>query len=517
MTGQAHITTPAVVGLELPADLSEAFRDEILVGGKWRRGEGALIRSADPATGRLFAELHAATIDDVDEAVEAGLRAAAGSGWADWLPHERAAVLHRIGDLIEQSADTISAIQTLDTGKTRGETRGLALSAARTFRYTAAALETMTGELTPPRGDYLTIALWEPIGVVGAITPWNSPIASDAQKVAPALAAGNAVISKPPVWAPWVSLYLARLCEQAGLPPGLFSVLPGPGRTVGEALVAHPHVGKITFTGGTTTGKRLGQVAAHKVMPVTLELGGKSPSIVFADADLDQAVAGLLYGIFSSTGQSCIAGSRIFVHTDVYDEVVGRLVAAARNLRVGPGDDPRTQVGPLITHQHRDAVAGMVDAAVDAGARVLCGGRAPAEPELADGAYYLPTVLAEVTNDARICQEEVFGPVAVVLPFSDEDSLVAQANDTVFGLACGLWTKDLTRAWRVARRIQAGTVWINTYKQFSISTPFSAMKQSGIGTEKGRDGIRSYMNQKSVYIDVSGVPLSWARLSEEES
>lgn len=502
--------------MHVPAEVASVLRDEIPVGGAWRQGRGELIRSVDPATGRVFAELHGATVADVDEAVERGLQAVADSGWADWLPHERAVVLHRIGDLIEESADVISAIQTLDTGKTRGETRGLAMSAAKTFRYMAAALETMTGDLTPSRGEFITLATWEPMGVVGAITPWNSPIASDAQKIAPALAAGNAVVSKPPVWAPWISVYLARLCEQAGLPAGLLSVLPGPGRTVGETLVAHPKVSKITFTGGTSTGRHLGKVAADKVMPVTLELGGKSPTIVFPDADLELTVAGLLYGIFSSTGQSCIAGSRIFVHTDVYDELVDRLVAGAQELVVGPGDDPRTHVGPMITHEHRDGVAAMVDAAVAAGARVLCGGGSPEAPELAEGAYYLPTVLADVTNDALICQEEVFGPVAVVLPFTDEDDLIGQANDTVFGLACGIWTRDFVRAWRVARRVQAGTVWVNTYKQFSISTPFSATKQSGIGTEKGRDGIRSYMNQKSIFIDVSGQPMSWARRQEED-
>lgn len=503
--------------VQLPSVLESVFRDEIPVGGTWRQGRGDLIRSVDPATGRVFAEVHGATPEDVDEAVERGLQAVAQSGWADRLPHERAAVLHRIGDLIEESADIISVVQTLDTGKTRGETRGLAMSAAKTFRYVGAAVETMTGDLTPSRGDYITLATWEPMGVVGAITPWNSPIASEAQKIAPALAAGNAVVSKPPVWAPWVSIYLARLCEEAGLPAGLLSVLPGPGGTVGEALVAHPQVSKITFTGGTSTGRHLGKVAADKVMPVTLELGGKSPTIVFPDADLDLTIAGLLYGIFSSTGQSCIAGSRIFVHSDVYDELVERLVAGAEALVVGPGDDPRTHVGPMITHQHRDGVAAMVDAAVAQGARVLCGGARPDAPELAQGAYYLPTVLADVTNDALICQEEIFGPVAVVLPFTDEDDLIDQANDTVFGLACGIWTRDFVKAWRIARRVQAGTVWVNTYKQFSISTPFSAAKQSGIGTEKGRDGIRSYMNQKSIYIDVSGEPLSWARQQEEEA
>lgn len=491
-------------------ELAGVLRDEVPVAGRWLRGTGDPITSVDPASAQPFAVLHATTVDDVDTAVKTGLDVARRE-WRDRLPHQRARVLHQIGDLIDERAETISLLQTLDTGKTRDETYALATSAANTFRFMAAALETMTGDLTPSRGPYLTFATWEPIGVVGTITPWNSPISSDAQKIAPALAAGNAVVAKPPVWAPWTTLLLARICEEAGLPPGLLSVLPGPGRTVGEALVTHPDVGKISFTGGTATGKHLGRLAADKIMPVTLELGGKSPTIVFPDADLDQTVAGVMYGIFSSTGQSCIAGSRVFVHRSVYDDFLSRFVSATENLVVGPGDDPLTQVAPLITHSHRDQVADMVAQAVTAGATVAAGGRVPDDPGLSDGAYYLPTILTDVLNDDVISQEEVFGPVAVVLPFDDEEELTALANDTVFGLACGIWTKDLLKAWRVAQRIQAGTVWINTYKQFSISTPFSGLKESGIGTEKGRDGILSYMNQKSIYVDVSDEPLPWAR------
>lgn len=490
--------------------LGHLLRDEVLVGGRWRTGTGAVIDTVDPSTGETFAHLHGATVEDVDEAVRAGERAAVESGWRAALPHERAEVLRRIGDAVERRADEISALQTLDTGKTRGETLALAHSAANTFRYTASALETLEDQITPPRGPYLTIATWEPVGVVASITPWNSPIASDAQKIAPALAAGNAVVAKPPAWAPWVTLLLARIAEEAGLPAGLLSVLPGPGRTVGQALAEHPGVGKLTFTGGTSTGRHLAHVAADKLMPATLELGGKSPSIVFDDADLTQAIAGLLFGIFSSSGQSCIAGSRIFVQRTVFDDVVARLVEATRRLRVGPGSDPRTQVAPLISHAHRDQVAAMVDAAVAEGARALIGGSAPNDPDLAGGAYYLPTILAGVDNTAAICQEEVFGPVAVILPFDDEDDLIAQANDSSYGLASGIWTADYRRIHRVARQLVAGTVYVNTYKQFSISTPFAGLRDSGLGVEKGREGIRSYMRQKSIYIDLSGEPLPWA-------
>ncbi|MGC5164685.1 aldehyde dehydrogenase [Rhodococcus sp. DT1] len=489
--------------------------DEIFVAGQWTRGTGQLIESVDPATGEIFATLHAATADDVDLAVDAGHRAIRESGWANALPHERALILHRIGDEIDNEIGRISRLQTIDTGKTLAETAALARSAAGTFRYMAAALETMEDAITPSRGSYLTFATHEPIGVIAAITPWNSPIASDAQKIAPALAAGNAVIAKPPVWAPWVTLLLARICERAGLPAGVMSVLPGAGHTVGAALARHPRVGRLSFTGGTTTGRALAHVAAEKLMPVTLELGGKSPTIVFDDADIDQAIAGILFGVFSSSGQSCIAGSRVFVQRNKYDVFIERLVAATRTLRVGPGTEADTQVAPLINFSHRDSVAEMVEKAVADGAQVLCGGAIPDDPRLARGAYYLPTVLTGVENTSTICQEEVFGPVAVVLPFDDEADLVEQANDTVFGLACGIWTADYRRAWRVAKAVQAGTVWINTYKQFSISTPFSGLKDSGIGTEKGRDGIRSYMNQKSIYLDLSGRALPWAAPKSE--
>ncbi|MEV4376941.1 aldehyde dehydrogenase [Streptosporangium sp. NPDC049644] len=485
--------------------------DQILVGGLWRRGGGEVMTPTNPATGEVITELAGASVADVREAVEAGRLAAADPSWANLTPHERARYLHRIADLLERRAAGIAALQTLNTGKTLAETRALVASAVGTFRYTAAALETGDGELTTPRGPYLTMTVQEPFGVVGAITPWNSPIASDAQKVAPALAAGNAVLLKPAAWTPLVSLALGRAITDAGLPPGLVSVLPGGGATVGDAIVRDPAVGMVSFTGGTSTGRHIAGIAAEKLMPVSLELGGKSPTIVFADADLEQTVAGILYGIFSSTGQSCIAGSRVFIAREVYDDVLRALSEATRALRVGPGDDPRTQVAPLVHHRHRDGVAAAVDRARAEGARVVCGGGVPEGETFANGAYYLPTILDGVGNDAAVCQEEIFGPVAVVLPFDDEDDLVRQANDSVFGLACGIWTGDYRRAWRVARRIQAGTVWINTYKQLSIATPFGGVKESGLGTEKGRHGIRTYSRTKAVYWGLDEAPLPWAR------
>jgi aldehyde dehydrogenase (NAD+) len=480
----------------------------ICVGGLWRAGAGGTRPSTDPTDGSLVADYGIAGIEDVEEAVAMGKAAVADPGWCGLKPHERARVLYRIGEAIEAHADAIAALQTRDTGKTLAETRALAMSAAGTFRYVASTLETLDEELTASRGPWVTMSVHEPLGVVAAITPWNSPIASDAQKVAPALAAGNAVILKPAEWTPLVSLFFARLAYGAGLPTGLLSVLPGSGRVIGDALVRHRLVKKVSFTGGTVTGVGIAEIAARKLMPVSLELGGKSPTIVFPDADMDEAIAGVLYGVFSSTGQSCIAGSRLFVHESIREEFVARLVERAKALRMGRGDVPSTQMAPMIHHRHRDHVAAMVDAAVAAGARVLCGGEIPMG-EFAEGAWYPPTILDNVANTDAICREEVFGPVLAVMSWRDEHDLVEQANDNEYGLACGIWTRDYKAAWRVARRIEAGTVWINTYKQFSSSTPFGGVKDSGLGREKGRHWIQSYMNQKAIYWGMSEQPIGW--------
>ncbi|RJL24562.1 aldehyde dehydrogenase [Bailinhaonella thermotolerans] len=478
--------------------------DEILVGGRWRRGGGDPLVTRDPADGRVLAEIHATGAGDVDEAVCRGHEAVRLT--RDALPHERARWLTAIAALIERDAEGLARLQTADTGKSIGETRALVASAAGTFRYFAGVAETLEGALTPPRGPYLTMSTHEPIGVVGAITPWNSPIASDAQKIAPALAAGNAVLLKPAEWTPLVALALGRLVCEAGLPEGLLSVLPGPGPVTGDAIVRHPGVGKVSFTGGTATGRAIGAIAARKIMPVSLELGGKSPTIVLPDADLDLAVAGILFGIFSSSGQSCVAGSRVLLPSAMYDEVLGRLVAGAEKLRVGPGDDPSTQVAPLVTAEHRDRVAAMVDRARADGARVRCGGA----PLPGPGNFYPPTILDGLPADSAACQEEIFGPVLVALPYTGEEELVTLANATVYGLACGIWTRDYRAAVRLARRVEAGTVWINTYKQFSVSTPFGGEKESGLGREKGREGVLAYTRQKSLYWGLDERPNPWA-------
>lgn len=483
----------------------------LYIAGTWRPGRGAPIESRFPADWSLNREFPGASQADVAEAIAAAAKAAADPAWRDLRPQERATFLYRIAEGIRENVDRIAYVQSRDTGKTLSETTALATSAAGTFRYMAAALETLDEEMTTPRGAYLTLSTHDALGVVGAITPWNSPIASDAQKIAPALAAGNAVLLKPSSWSPLVCLELARIVAEAGLPKGLFSTLPGAGRIVGDALVTDPAVKKVSFTGGTQTGRAIAAKAAAKLMPVSLELGGKSPSIVFADCDRDLAIAGILFGIFSSSGQSCIAGSRLFVEASIYDDFVARLVEATEKLKVGHPFDPETQVAPLVHRDHRASVEAHVAQAIEDGARVLTGGARPDDPALAEGTYYRPTILAGLDNASRTAREEIFGPVLLVLPFTDEADLIAQANDSAYGLASGIWTRDFPKAWRIARALDTGTVWINTYKQFSISTPFGGTKDSGVGREKGRAGIRAYMAQKSIYCDLTGAPHPWAR------
>ena len=482
----------------------------INIAGEWRLGGGDESTSLYPATGEVVGRLRAPSLADVNEAIERADHAFRTSGWAQRKPHERAAVLYRVAQLIRERAEPLAQRQRLDNGKPINETRNLVASAAGTFQFFAAACETMEETLTPSRGDYMTMSVYEPMGVVAAITPWNSPIASEAQKVAPALAAGNAVVIKPAEATPLLALELAAICEEAGVPKGLVSVLPGRGSVIGDAITKHPLVKRVSFTGGTSTGKHIAHIAADKMMPVSLELGGKSATMVLADADLEHAVNGVLYGIFSSSGEACIAGSRLFVARALYAEFMDRLAAKTATLRVGDPADERTQMGPLITAKHRESIERYVALGRSEGASLRCGGVRPEGAVYERGNYYTPTILEGLNNSAQICQEEIFGPVLVAMPFDTEEELIAQANDSLYALAAGIWTRDYKRAWRVGRAVQAGTVWINTYKVFSISTPFGGWKDSGLGREKGRMGIQQYMEQKSLYWGLNDNPLAWA-------
>ena len=483
----------------------------ICVAGEWRRGRGAAYTSLYPHNGSVSAELHAASAEDAHEAIERAHEAFVKTDWATRLPHQRAQVLWRVAEGIRARREELAHLQRRDNGKPISETRALVDSAAGTFQFMAAACETLEQAITPQRGAHITMSTHEPMGVVAAITPWNSPIASEAQKMAPALAAGNAVVVKPAEITPLAALELARICEAAGVPRGIVSVLPGKGSVVGDVLVKHPLVKRVSFTGGTRTGRAIAHAAADKMMSVSLELGGKSPTMLLDDADLDHAIAGVLYGIFSSSGESCIAGSRLFVPKKLYAEFMDRLVVATERLRVGDPLDERTQMGPLVSTTHRASVEAYVARGLAEGGRLLTGGVRPTGTAHERGCYYLPTIIEGLTNRQSICQEEIFGPVLVALPYDDEDQLIAMANDSVYALAAGIWTRDHQRAWRIARAVQAGTVWINTYKQFSISTPFGGWRDSGLGREKGRLGILEYMHQKSLYWGMSPQPLPWAQ------
>jgi betaine-aldehyde dehydrogenase len=475
---------------------------QLYIDGRWRDGENGTFDSINPADGSVAVRVAHAGAADVDEAVAAARRALADPSWARLRPPERAGLLHAMARLTREHEDRLARAQMADNGKTYVECLSQARVAASVFQYYAAVCETFEGEVTPARGNYMSLSVYEPVGVVAAITPWNSPLTLEAQKMAPILAAGNTMVLKPSEITPAVALEYARLTELAGFPKGVFNVVEGFGETVGQALAEHPGIDMITFTGGTDTGRILAEIAGRRLIPCTMELGGKSPNIVFADADPDKAVRGAAYGIFSSGGQSCVAGSRIFVEDAIYDDFMAGLVAAAKALRIGMPEDEETQIAPMASFQHRDKVEQQVSAAASAGAQIRCGGSRPKEPRLDQGAFYVPTVIDGVDNSAEIAQREVFGPVATVLRFNNEKDLIEQANDTIYGLASGIWTRDGAKALRIAREIRAGAVWINTYKQTSIATPFGGFKQSGLAREKGIQGMRVYMEQKGIFISL---------------
>lgn len=471
-----------------------------LIAGERVAGQGEPFLSRNPATGEVNYSVGTATAEDVEHCVAVARRAVEDASWRKLRPHERARLLYAISEGMVRNADRLAEAQMRENGKVLSECRAQVASASATFRYYGAVCETLEASVTPPRGDYISMTLHEPHGVVAAITPWNSPLTMEAQKIAPALAAGNAVVVKPSEVTPTVALEVARIAHEAGVPPGILNVLTGTGRTTGIPLIQHPDVRMISFTGGVGTGRAIGEVAANRLVPVVLELGGKSPNIVFDDADFEQALDGVAGGIFEGSGQSCVAGSRMFVQRSVYDRALEGLRRRAQAVRVGLPTDPSSTMGPIASFAHRERVEAFVASARAEGGEIVAGGRRPDDPLLSGGAFYLPTVIAGLDNQAEACREEIFGPVLCVLPFDTEEDLVAQANDSAFGLACGIWTADYRKALRIASAIQAGTIWINTYKQLSISTPFGGFKESGLGREKGIAGMRLYQQSKSIFL-----------------
>jgi len=483
-------------------------RYEMFVDGKNREPAGGEWFDTDnPFTGTPWAQVARGGADDVADAVDAAQRALDSGSWPELTASARGALLRRLGDTIAANARRLAEIEVRDNGKLFTEMYGQLRYLPEWFYYYGGLADKVEGSVIPlDKKGYFTYTQKEPVGVVGLITPWNSPLLLLGWKLAPALAAGCTVVIKPSEFTSASTLELVRLFDEAGLPPGVVNVVTGFGQEVGSALVGHPLVRKIAFTGSDTVGRTINEAAARDLKHVTLELGGKSPNVVFADADLDAAVNGVVSGIFAATGQTCIAGSRLLVQEDVHDEVVRRVVELAGSARMGDPMDEGTQVGPVTTPAQYAKVLDYIGIAQGEGAEVVLGGAAASRPECGDGWFVEPTVFTGVDNSMRIAQEEVFGPVLAVIPFRDEHEAVAIANDVRFGLGAGVWTSDIGRAFRMSARIRSGTVWVNTYRAVSYMAPFGGVKDSGLGRENGIAAVNAYLEDKTVWIN-TGAPV----------
>jgi acyl-CoA reductase-like NAD-dependent aldehyde dehydrogenase len=481
-------------------------RYQMLIGGEWvDAASDETFESENPFLGEPWALVPRAAPADVDRAVEAAFDAFKAPGWRRMSASARGALLRRLGDVIATEADRLAEIETRDNGKLITEMRGQLRYLPQWFHYYGGLADKLEGRVIPiDKPGIFNFTREEPYGVIAAITPWNSPLLLAAWKLAPALAAGNTAVWKPSEFSSVSALEFGKLFERAGLPPGVVNIVTGFGGEIGDALVTHPKVAKIAFTGGDRTGAAVYASAARQIKPVTLELGGKSANIVFEDAILDDAVKGVVSGIFAATGQTCIAGSRALVQRPVYEEFLERLLALARTARMGDPLDDATQVGPITTRPQYKKVLEYIEIAKNEGATCVLGGAPASRPECGQGWFVEPTIFTEVRPEMRIAQEEVFGPVLGIIPFDDDEEAIEIANGTLYGLAAGAWTQSINRALTVAERLEAGTVWINTYRAVSYMSPFGGYKHSGIGRESGLSAIREYLQEKSVWIDVSG-------------
>lgn len=474
----------------------------IFVGGSHTGADsGEEIETLDPASGAVLARIAAGGPSDVNRAVDSA--ATAYEEWRALSPAARGRVLLAIADLIEEHSEELATLETLDNGKPLSESLYVDLAySAEIWRYFGGWSTKITGEtlpVSPLVGSAFAYTRREPLGVVGAIVPWNFPLLITSWKAAPALAAGNTVVVKPSEFTSLTALRLAELALEAGLPPGALNVVTGYGPTAGQALVDHPGVAKITFTGSTATGRRIVTSSAQDLKKITLELGGKSANIVFPDADLAAAAQGAITAIFLNQGQVCCAGSRLFVHESIHDEFVEELVQAANAIQLGHGLADGTEMGPLVSQTQLDRVLGFVESGRTQGATIACGG-SRADGELANGYFIRPTIFTDVADDMTIAQEEIFGPVLSVFRFSDEDEVIARANSSSYGLAAGLWTTNVARAHRVAHALEAGTVWVNAYNAIDPVAPFGGYKQSGYGRDLGEESLLGYTQTKTVWV-----------------
>lgn len=487
------------MSVETPAAPPAYPPPKLFVGGEWVEPTGGTFVTENPATEEPLCDVGAASADDVDRAVTAAHQALSGD-WAKLSGRQRGELLWRIADALEERIDELARLETLDNGKPIFESRYVDLPMAiNCLRYFAGWADKISGEAMAVEGPFeFAYTLREPMGVVAAITPWNFPLIQAAWKIAPALACGNTVIHKPASYTPLTALKLAEIASEAGLPPGVLNVLPGSGSEAGGALSRHPRVAKVTFTGSTQVGQQVMRDAAETVKRLTLELGGKSPNIVFADADIDAAVKGAYNGIFYGKGEVCAAGSRLFVERSVHDELIDKLVERTRRLQPGDPLDPKTRLGALVSARQRETVLGYVETGREEGAEVVTGGETASVD--GKGHFMHPTILDRVSNDMAVAREEIFGPVLVTIAFDDVEEAIAQANASIYGLAAGLWTRDVGKAHRAARLLQAGTVWINQYNWYDPSAPFGGYKQSGFGRELGRDALNYYTETKTVWV-----------------
>ena len=479
---------------------------QMLIGGeRVDAAGGEWLESFNPYTGKPWALVPRGTPEDVNRAVAAARSAFKSPGWRGLTATARGKLLYRLADLIAARADALAELETRDNGKLILEMRAQLRYLPEWFRYFGGLADKLEGRVIPiDRPGLFNFTLEEPLGVVAAIVPWNSPLMLAGWKMAPALAAGNTFVWKPSEHSSVSALEFAPLLAEAGLPPGVVNIVTGLGAEVGDALVGHTDVAKVAFTGGDATGAAVYQTAARGLKPVTMELGGKSANIVFADADLDNAVKGVVSGIFAATGQTCVAGSRALIQRSIHDEFVERFLALARTARMGDPLLETTQVGPITTRPQYEKVLGYIDIAKQQGATCVLGGGPAKRPALGDGWFVEPTVFTGVTPDMRIAQEEVFGPVLSIMPFDTEDEAIEIANASIYGLASGVWTQNIARCLKMAQRLEAGTVWVNTYRMSSPLSPFGGYKRSGFGRESGLSAIREYVQEKSVWIDVSG-------------